>query len=172
MSWPARLPAGKLFEPPVITLDLLATFTAAAGRVVTTEDSVDLLPFLEGKRSGSPHDFLYWRAGPTVAIRDDRYKLIRYNRTHHREAELGETGRLPPPEEGWGTGSPLGQVTLLYDMTADPAESTNLAKDHPDVVARLEQRLAAWVETLAAPILPPVRSSIREVDGEWVQMFF
>ena len=46
MSWPAKLAAGRTFTDPVITLDLMATFTAAAGSPVATEDSVNLLPFL------------------------------------------------------------------------------------------------------------------------------
>jgi arylsulfatase A-like enzyme len=172
MSWPGRLPANRVFEPPVITLDLLATFTAAAGKSVSTEDSVNLLPFLDGKRTGNPHEFLYWRSGPTVAIRDDRYKLIKYNRTDLPPSSPAETGRLKPPEGGWPTGSPLGQITLLYDLTADPGESKNIAGEHPEVVARLAERLAVWQLGLVDPTLPPIRSSSVVIDEQTVQMFF
>jgi arylsulfatase A-like enzyme len=34
----------------------------------------------------------------------------------------------------------------LYDLSRDPAEQTNLARDHPDRCQRLRQRLAAWVD--------------------------
>jgi hypothetical protein len=57
-------------------------------------------------------------------------------------------------------------------LTVDPGESTNVAKEHPDVVARLEQRLDAWRKGLVDPILPPVRSSAVKIDDDWVQMFF
>ena len=56
-SWPAKLPAGAVYENPVMSLDLLATFTAAAGKPVTTEDSVNLLPFLKGEKTGAPQQF-------------------------------------------------------------------------------------------------------------------
>ena len=101
VSWPDRLTAGRVYDEPVSTLDLLATFTSAAGQIVTTEDSVDLLPHLAGRGNGVPHEYLYWRAGPNVAIRDQRWKLIRLNRSEKTGDDLGRDGRLRAPEGGW-----------------------------------------------------------------------
>ena len=173
ISWPSKLPAGSVYEHPVISLDLLATFTAAAGNPKSTEDSVNLIPFLTGEQSGKPHDYLYWRSGPTKAIRDERWKLIRYNKTDLRLSDLNATGRLNPPEGGWPTGSPHGQVTLLYDLQEDPGETVNLADRHPEIVNRLTEEYEKWASKLAEqPILPAVRSTLAEVHGEWVQLFF
>ena len=171
-SWPARLPAGQIYSEPVITLDLLSTFTAAAGKEITTEDSVNLLPYLEGKRAGRPHDYLYWRSGPTVVIRDHRWKLIRFNRTDFRPADLREDGRMAPPAGGWPTDSPRGQLTLLYDLEGDVGEAKNLAKENPKVVERLEAALDTWRKDLVDPIQGAIRSTLAEIDGEWVQLFF
>ena len=174
LSWPAGLPAGAVYEHPVISLDLLATFTGAAGSARTTEDSVDLLPYLAGDQAGRPHEHLFWRSGPNMAIRDERWKLIRYRLTDFTRDDLDETGRLTPPAEGWPTDAPLGHVTMLYDLNADPGETVNLASEHPDVVERLTARHAEWVETLPTEpaILPAVRSTLVEVDGETVQLIF
>jgi len=174
VSWPAGLPKGKSFDHPAMSLDLLATFTAAAGKPVTTEDSVNLLPFLSGDTVEAPHEYLYWRAGPTKAIRGARWKMIKYNKTDYRPEDLSLSGsRIAPPDEGWPTDSPLGQVTLLYDINADPGETTNLAKDNPDVVELLSAEYEAWARTLQAePILSPMRSTIANMHGEWVQLFF
>ena len=174
LSWPDGLPAGQVYGEPVISLDLLATFTGAAGNAVTTEDSVDLLPYLRGERDGRPHDHLYWRSGPTAAIRDKRWKLIRYRRTDLTAEDLGEAGRLTPPAEGWPTDAPLGHVTMLYDLDANPEETVNLASGHPDVVERLSAQHAAWVDTLPTDpaILPAVGSTLAEVDGEAVQLIY
>ena len=173
MTWPATLPAGTVYERPVISLDLLATFSAAAGQGTTTEDSVNLLPYLTGKIDSAPHEYLYWRAGPTVAIRDERWKLIRYNKPSRSKADLRDDGRLQPPPEGWGTDSPNGQLTLLFDLTRDPGETENLAAEHPAIVARLEQAHADWATGLAeAPILPAVRSTLVDIHGDTVQLFF
>ncbi len=173
MSWPKMLPAGTIYEHPVITLDLLSTFSAVAGGSATTEDSVNLIPYLTGENSGAPHEYLYWRAGPSRAIRDARWKLIKYNRTLLTEADLGEDGRFPPPAGGWPTDSPHGQLTLLYDLNSDPGETENLASEHPDVVARLEAVHATWDAGLReTAILPAERSTIAEMHGESVQLIF
>ena len=172
VSWPDRLRGGKLYERAVSTVDLLATFTAAAGQVVTTEDSVDVMPYLAGRRDGDPHDVLFWKAGPNDAVRDARWKLIRLNRSEMTLAQLRRDGRLQPPAGGWPDDSPHGRVLLLYDLVADPGESENVAARHPEVVDRLSGRLDAWREELAVPILPAIRSTLAEIDGETVQLFF
>ena len=173
VSWPEGIEGGQTFDHPVITLDYTATFTAAAGEEASTGDSVNLLPYMTGQADGAPHEYLYWRAGPSVAIRDAQYKLIKLNRTEFRPGDLRRDGRLQPPEGGWPTDSPHGQVTLLYDLEADIGELNNLAAEQPEVVARLEAELDAWRATLLSePILPGARSTITEIDGEWVQLVF
>ena len=173
MSWPETLPAGTTYDDPVISLDLLSTFTAAAGSPVVAEDSVDLLPYLTGELDGAPHDYLYWRSGPTVAIRDDRWKLILYNKTPLTPADLRADGSLEPPNDGWATDSPYGQLELLYDLRADPGETTNVAETHPEAVARLKAAHAEWATELPAqPILPGRASMLEEMDGEAVQLIY
>ena len=173
MSWPAAVEGGQEIGHPVITLDYMATFTAAAGEEARTEDSVNLLPYVTGEADGAPHEHLYWRAGASLAIRDARYKLIKLNRTDFRPDNLRGDGRLQPPEGGWPTDSPHGQLTLLYDLDADVGELNNLAAEQPDVVARLEAELDSWRGTLLdESILPGVRSTITQIDGEWVQLVF
>lgn len=71
-----------------------------SGREQDTGDSVNLIPYLSGDRLDSPHEYLFWRSGPTMAIRDQRWKLIKYNKTDLTMADLGSDGRLEPPTEG------------------------------------------------------------------------
>lgn len=172
MSWPEALSSG-VYEHPVSVLDLLATFSAAGGGASTTEDSVNLLPFLIGESVDAPHEYLYWRSGPTMAIRDKRWKLIRYNRTPLTRRDLGADGRLQPPVAGWSLDSSHGQLTLLYDLDADPGETVNLADKHPDVVHRLSVAYAEWSAGLVTqPLLSAERSTLIEVHGETVQIIF
>ena len=122
---------------------------------------------------GAPHEYLYWRAGPTIAIRDERWKLIRYNRSPLSKADLRADGRLEPPPGGWGTDSPNGQLTLLYDLSNDPGETENLAAEHPSIVARLEKAHADWATRLTdTPILPALRSTLVDLHGDTVQLIF
>jgi arylsulfatase A-like enzyme len=172
LRWGNRLAAGDVYHHPVSALDLYATFASAAGITARTEDSVDLIPFVTGKKQDAPHDYLYWRSGPTIAIRDRKWKLIRYNLTPLKTSDLNATGRLDPPDGGWPVGSPDGQLTLLYDLTGDPAETENLADRHPDVVERLLAAHETWAADLAPPILPATRSTLATMHGETVQLIF
>ena len=172
VSWPDRLPEGAVFDDPASALDLMDTFLAAAGHEEVSDDSVNLLPYLDGTDDGAPHDYLYWRAEPNWAVRDDRWKLIRYNRTDFTQDDLGRV-RLEPPEGGWPTDSPHGQVTLLYDLVNDPSETVNYAAGRPEVVERLTEAWNRW-NAWNAPeaILPASRSTLAEFHGEIVQLVF
>jgi hypothetical protein len=69
--------------------------------------------------------------------------------------------------------SPNGQLTLLYDLENDPGERQNVAVANPKIVDRLSQVHAEWAQGLAPePILPAVRSTLTEIEGETVQLFF
>lgn len=173
MSWPDRLPSGQIYDKPVISLDLLASFTAAAGKEQNTEDSVNLLPYVTGESQGAPHDYLCWRASPNHAIRDERWKLIKYRRSDKTQSDPGTDGRLQPPASGWTKDVPNGYVTLLYDLENDPGETTNLAATEDEIVARLEAEYAKWNEGLNdEQILPGIRSTLADMHGETVQLIF
>ena len=54
-AWPGRLPAGTVYEKPVISLDVAATAVSVAGLPGDASlDGVNLLPFLDGKSDPTP----------------------------------------------------------------------------------------------------------------------
>lgn len=171
VSWPDRLPEGSVFEHPASSLDLMDTFLAAAGHAEASDDSVDLIPYLDGTEAAPPHDYLFWRSGPNYAVRDGRWKLIRYNRSDLSKRD--HPGRLAPPEDGWPSDSPNGQITLLYDLANDPSERVNYAPGRPEVVERLVEAWERWnASNTSEPILPAYRSTLAEFHGETVQLLF
>ncbi len=146
VQWKGRLPAGKVYHQPVIQLDIQPTALAAAGGSVKTEwklDGVNLLPYLEGKNSGRPHETLYWRFGPQWAIRKGDWKLV----------QASEEKMLPAvalPE------MPVGPVHL-YDLSKDLGESNDLSAKHPEKVTELRAAWEAWSRELAPPSWLPGR---------------
>jgi hypothetical protein len=40
----------------------------------------------------------------------------------------------------------------LYDIVADPSEKNNVAAEHPEIVARLQERLEALAKESAKPL--------------------
>lgn len=130
MQWKGRIPAGKVYEFPIIQLDILPTALAAAGQEVKPEwklDGVNLLPYLTGQNSGRPHETLYWRFGEQWAIRHGDFKLVK------------------------GTGAPS---TMLVDLSKDIAEATDLSAANPHKVKELQALYDKWNAEQAAPISP------------------
>ena len=173
VSWPNGLPEGGVLRHPASSLDLMDTLQAAAGTSEVSDDSVNLIPHLDGSDTGAPHDYLYWRSGPNWAVRDQRWKLIRYNRTDFTSQDFDRSGRLEPPQGGWPDDSPNGQLTLLYDLANDPSETVNYATGRPAEVQRLTKAWTTWnAGNPPAPILPAYRSTLAELHGETVQLVF
>src|SRR5262249_14440577 len=109
LQWKARLPKGKVYPFPVIQLDLLPTALAAVGGDIKADwklDGVNLLPYLEGKNAGRPHDTLYWRFGPQWAIRQGDWKLVQgFDYTVKDQGPVYQTKVTPP---------------MLFDLASDP----------------------------------------------------
>jgi arylsulfatase A-like enzyme len=125
VKWPAQLPAGKVYDQPVIQLDILPTALAAAGSKAPSDskiEGVNLLPFLRGDKTDAPHDVLYWRFGEQMAIRRGDWKLVRYDPNVD-----GDRGRATEPK--------------LYNIEQDIGETKNLIEDEPQ---RAEAMQAAW----------------------------
>ena len=140
VQWKGRLPAGKVYDHPVIQLDIQPTALAAAGGSVKKEwklDGVNLLPYLEGKTTGRPHETLYWRFGPQWAIRKGDWKLVQ------------------APEEKMLPATALPKMAVgpvhLYNLAADKSESTDLSSKHPEKVAELKAEWDAWNKEQAPP---------------------
>ena len=138
LRWPARLPAGKVYDQPVIALDVLPTAAAVAGAPLPSKplDGVDLLPYLLGQKAGAPHERLLWRTGGGVtwAVREGTFKLVK-----NRDAA---------PE--------------LYDLSADIGESRDLAAAQPAVAARLQQSFEAWNKELVPPLFESPRPAAKK----------
>ncbi|MGI9243663.1 MAG: sulfatase-like hydrolase/transferase [Verrucomicrobiales bacterium] len=116
MRWPGKLPAGKIYEQAVSSLDLYATAAELVGdkRALGRTDGVPLLPFLQGKAGEPPHRELFWEYKDQAAIRQEDWKAIR-----PRKSKLWE----------------------LYNLAEDISESNNLADHYPE---RLEALVGLW----------------------------
>jgi arylsulfatase B len=109
MQWNGQIPAGMLYDKPVISLDILPTVTKAAGAEVSEEiDGVDLMPYLTGNKAGQPHESLYWRQKVKTALRMGDWKIVSH----------GFTKNNP--------------VWELYNLESDISEKNNLKNQNPE----------------------------------------
>lgn len=131
--WPGKLQANRVSDELLSTMDLLPTFAKLAGAGLPmdrTLDGRDATEFLLGEADTSPRDdYFYYSGCLLTGVRVDRWKLV-----------------LPRPENPPGTGwwgRMIEEVkeVQLFDLDADPGETSNVATEHPDIVANLTKRI-------------------------------
>lgn len=114
VQWPGKIPAGKIYDRPVITADIFPTTFAAAELAIpanTELDGVNILPYVKGEKTGDPHNSLYWRQGGKGALRKGDWKIVQMG---------GNRGK-------WE----------LFDLSKDISETSDLAKEQPKVLQSL-----------------------------------
>jgi arylsulfatase A-like enzyme len=133
-QWKGKLPAGKVYDQPVIQLDLLPTAVVAAGGTIDPAwklDGVDLLPYLTGQKTGRPHEVLYWRFGEQWAIRKGDWKLV--------------ASRID------------GKEPRLFNLKEDVGEAKDQTAARPEKVRELLADWKAWNAEQRPPLWIPPR---------------
>ncbi|NIM05629.1 MAG: sulfatase-like hydrolase/transferase, partial [Armatimonadetes bacterium] len=78
IQWKGKLPAGKPYDKPVSSLDILPTAVVAAGGDPSAKvEGVNVLPYLKGEKGQAPHDRLFWRICGKSGARVGDWKLVR-----------------------------------------------------------------------------------------------
>ena len=167
--WPAVIKAGRTTSALVEQLDLFATCAEILNSKLpdtAAEDSISFLPLLRGENSASSAraTLVAHSAEGRFSIRDGRWKLL-----------------LWPGSGGWSSPTPTPSVWLkthrtelatlppfqLYDLSADPAETTNVAAAHPEIVGRLGRLLRVDIERGRST---PGASQPATAGSEWPQV--
>jgi arylsulfatase A-like enzyme len=116
MSWPAVLPKGKVYEQPVISLDMAATAIELAGVSKPDElDGTNLIPYLTGEKEGEPHEALFWRFWDQSAVRMGNWKFLK-----------------------------AGKREFLFDLSSEKHEKDNLISQYPDKAKEMKKELVKW----------------------------
>lgn len=129
MSWKNKIPAGKIYNKPVISLDLMPTFLSASGIDYDEKvlDGKNLLPYLSGEIDTPPHEALYWRTagGKSFAIRKGAYKL---------------TKRM------------FNDDIMLFNLENDKGEITDISEQEPEIFKELKSLYDKWDSEMVAPL--------------------
>lgn len=168
LRWPAGLPGGRQVDTLVHFSDWYPTLLALAGVENPGDlplDGVDVSSALRGEGgSGCEQRCWQWnrytpRVESNAAVRDGAWKLVRpaiagtmnvvcadpwLEVSMYEPERIMEQGLLSDP---WPCPAiPQPPAPELYNLEADPAESKNLAAEHPDVAHRLLVQLENWFE--------------------------
>ncbi len=123
VRWPGRTRPGTICDEMLVSMDFFPMILKAAGAALPDDriiDGRDPTATLAGK-AASPHESLFWQYNRSSAVREGGYKLVK-----------------PRTGKSWE----------LYDLAADPGETKDLAKDQPDVAARLTREFERWTVTV------------------------
>jgi arylsulfatase A-like enzyme len=123
VRWPGKVPAGKVCDEFLTTLEVFPTLVVAAGRqppATLTLDGFDMTAVLCGERH-SPRDEMFWERRLDKAARVGNYKWV-------------ETER-----DGG-----------LFDLARDLGEERDLSAKQPELLAQIKARFAAWKKEMDA----------------------
>ena len=119
------LGAGRVFDRPIMSMDLLPTFLSMAdpsSRATAGIDGEDFRPVLKGEKQ--PRDYMFWSHGKQRAVRAGDWKLILHPPSYPD---------APVPDEPW-----------LSNLEADPSEKRNLSSTEAKRVLELSEKIRAW----------------------------
>ncbi len=181
--WPGVIPAGRTQEGFLTSLDLLPSLAHLIGAPLpaTRIDGQDLSALLLGKPHARGRDSFYYYSGQELqAVRQGRWKL-HFN--HDFLTVAGPPGRDGKPanfanmkpnaieESGIrGIASRHGYEVRplpesLFDLTADPGETRDVAAAHPGIVRRLRALAAEARRDLGDALTGEVGKNLRLPGG-------
>ena len=140
VRWPGKVKAGTTTDQTTCLTDVMATCAAIVDAQLpdnAAEDSFNMLPVLLDEQGEEPvRDFtLHQTISLALAIRHGDWKLLdhtgsggnRYDGPQLKPFALPNTAPDAPGQ--------------LYNLAKDPGETTNLYKQHPDMVRKLKTQL-------------------------------
>jgi arylsulfatase A-like enzyme len=134
VEWPARITKPVVSDVPCCTIDMYPTILEATGSVAQSQiqplDGISLMPLFEGKMESRTKAIPFWAhkkdMGGHAVLLDWPYKL-----------HLNPTAPKAKIDEKLS-------ATMLYDVSKDPKETTDLAAKEPERVAKMKAQLQEW----------------------------
>ena len=127
LYWNGVIKPGSKYNKMISSLDIFPTTINAVGGKVLPEwklDGVNILPYILGKKKGSPDVKFAWRRSNTAAVRNGKWKLIRVD----------------------------GKFLALYNVVDDLKEKHNCLREKPEMVSNLKKQLAKWEAQMKKPL--------------------
>ena len=150
VRWPGQVEAGRRIDRIAAHVDVVPTLLEAAGigPPGPAFDGVSLWPLLSG--ATAPEEW----PDRTIYLQNHRGDVPQLNRNASARSQR------------WKIVQPLGKGTdpmpadaefELYDMTADPGETRDLADEHPEILEEMRLGYEEWFRDVTAGGFDPVR---------------
>lgn len=135
--WKGHIEVGSTSNALMSNIDILPTIASIADVRLPERkiDGVNMAEVIKGKRKESPRKSLcmYFHHNSLEAVTDGLYKLVFPH-------EYVSYYTRVPGNDGQPGDFDMKKITEceLYDLRRDPAERTNVASQHPEIVAKLK----------------------------------
>ncbi len=119
--WSGTITEGSESDHISAFWDVYPTLAELANADVPESDGISFVPTLTGNAAQPKHEYLYWEfheRGGRLAVRQDNWKAVRYDVLENPDSPLE-----------------------LYNLTKDIGEKNNVATEHPEVVAQMQEIL-------------------------------
>lgn len=131
LAWPAKLPKGLVVDTLACTSDFLPTIADWLSLELPERDldGLNLAPLLGQTTTGKQprrNKAIGFESARLATWTTDRFKLV---------ASLQRKG---------AKGLPAAKTLQLFDLLEDPSETTDIAGNHPEEVAKLSAQLTEW----------------------------
>ncbi len=140
--WPGTISSGIEASEPAGLIDILPTVCGLLGLEKPAGvhlDGSDLSPILTGKAAGfRRHQPLFWhlqKSRPIVAMRDGDYSLVADPDYDLSTNNMFQEAWIPTIKSGGY------RNFQLFNLKADPQQTTNIADKEPETLARLKKSL-------------------------------
>lgn len=124
VRWPAQIPAGRISDEFLTSLEILPTLARATGAAIPEGlilDGHDMLPVLKGQAK-SPRREMFWQRQDRIGARVDHWKWV---------DQAGKQGGL-------------------FDLSQDLGERRDLSAEKPEVLEMVRSRYQAWLAAMEA----------------------
>lgn len=137
IRWPGTVPAGRVCNKLLTTLDILPTVISLCGARLPkrTIDGINWTDVLKGDDKQNPREvfYYYYRTNSLEAVRQGNFKLVFAHPGRRDEGFVpGKDGFRGENTENYPT--PAG----LYDLRHDPGERYDVTNNYPNKVAELQ----------------------------------
>jgi arylsulfatase len=147
IRWPGRIPAGRVSNEIVHSIDFFPTLAAAAGADIVPKDraidGVNQLPFLEGKQAKSNRDSVIFFTAitqPPTAVKWNDWKF------HYAFQPEAGSPAVPP-------------LTRLFNLRSDPKEESDIKDSNPWAQSAMDKIVAEFMATTERYPHVPVNAS-------------
>jgi len=146
MWWPGKIPADTVCDTPAMTIDILPTVAEIIGAKLPEHkiDGRSIWPLVAGLPDAkSPQEAYYFYWGKELqAVRQGKWKLHFPHDYRTLSGRSGGTGGSPARYD-------QAKIDLsLFDLEADPGETTDVKSEYPEVVERLSKLADSMREDL------------------------